>query len=171
MKGDYMSGPVSVFDKLTDEEFQLILDSSQSYRDVVIKVGLSDRSGNFQTLKRNIRQRGLSTEKLDSNRRLSIKKNAERTNRIKKRSELSDILVENSKYTNNHTLKLRLVKEGILEYKCKICGINEWMGKPISLQLDHQNGVHNDCRLENLRLLCPNCHSQTDTYGAKNRKK
>lgn len=166
-----MPGPVSVFDKMTDEELQFILDSSRSYREVVIKAGLSDRSGNFQTLKRNIRQRGLSTEKLDSNRKLSIKNNAERTNRIKKRSELSDILVENSKYTNNHALKLRLVKEGVLEYKCKICGINEWMGKTISLQLDHKNGVHNDYRLENLRLLCPNCHSQTDTYGAKNRKK
>lgn len=166
-----MPGPISVFDKMADEELQFILDTSRSYREVVIKAGLSDRSGNFQTLKRNIRQRGLSTEKLDSNRKLSIKNNAERTNRIKKRSELSDILVENSKYTNNHALKLRLVKEGVLEYKCKICGINEWMGKPISLQLDHKNGVHNDYRLENLRLLCPNCHSQTDTYGAKNRKK
>ena len=166
-----MAGPTSVFDKMTDDELQLLLDSSGSYREVVVKAGLSDRSGNFQTLKRNIEQRGLSTEILDKNRCLSIKKNAERTNRVKKHFELSEILVETSTYTNNHALKLRLVREGILEYKCEICGISEWMGKEISLQLDHRNGVHSDYRLENLRLLCPNCHSQTETYGAKNRKK
>lgn len=166
-----MSGPISVFDKMSNDELQNILDSSGSYREVVTKAGLSDRSGNFQTLKRNIKQRGLSTEILDKNRTVSIKKNAERTNRKKKYLQLSEILVENSIYTNNHALKLRLIKEGILEYKCAVCGISEWMGKKISLQLDHKNGVHTDYRVENLRLLCPNCHSQTDTYGAKNHKK
>lgn len=166
-----MSGPTSVFDKMTDDELQKLLDSSGSFREVVIKAGLSDKSGNFQTLKRNIKQRCLSTKMLDQNRASSIKANAERTNRMKKRLELSDILVENSTYTNNHALKLRLIKEGILKYKCAICGISKWMGKKISLQLDHENGVHTDYRIENLRLLCPNCHSQTETYGAKNRKK
>lgn len=166
-----MAGPTSVFSRMTDDELQLLLDSSRSYREVIVKAGSSDKSGNYQTLKRNIEQRGLSTEILDKNRYLSLKKNAERTNREKKHFKLSEILVKNSTYTNNHALKLKLVREGILEYKCEICGINEWMGKEISLQLDHRNGVHNDCRLENLRLLCPNCHSQTETYGVKNRKK
>ena len=53
-------------------------------------------------------------------------------------------------------------------YACTTCGINEWQGNPRTLHLDHINGIHNDNRFENLRLLCPNCHSQTDTYGRGN---
>ena len=58
-----------------------------------------------------------------------------------------------------------------MEYKCSgkdCCNKGEWLGKPLVLQLDHINGVRDDHRLENLRFLCPNCHSQTDTYGGKN---
>ena len=65
----------------------------------------------------------------------------------------------------------RLIKEGLLEYKCDICeNIGEWYGNPLVLQLDHINGKHNDNNLDNLRLLCPNCHSQTDTFAGKNLK-
>ena len=77
-------------------------------------------------------------------------------------------MVENSTYSNTH-LKKRLINDGVLEYSCQICGnIGEWNGNPMSLQLDHINGVNNDNRLKNLRFLCPNCHSQTNTYGGKN---
>ena len=61
--------------------------------------------------------------------------------------------------------------EGKKEQKCEKCGLTEWMGKPIVLQLDHINGDNRDNRIENLRLLCPNCHSQTETFCRKNRKK
>lgn len=87
-----------------------------------------------------------------------------------KKMPIEEILVENSNYANRERLKIRLIKEGIKEYKCENpeCGLSEWHGKPISLQLHHINGVHNDNRIENLMLLCPNCHSQTDTYAGKN---
>lgn len=68
-------------------------------------------------------------------------------------------------------MKSRLLKAQILEYKCATCGISEWNNNPITLQLDHINGVHDDHRLNNLRLLCPNCHSQTSTYAGKNVKR
>jgi Zn finger protein HypA/HybF involved in hydrogenase expression len=78
---------------------------------------------------------------------------------------LDEILIENSSYANITCLKSRLIKENRLEYKCDCCGNNgEWLGKKLVLQLDHINGINNDHRIENLRFLCPNCHSQTDTF-------
>lgn len=67
-------------------------------------------------------------------------------------------------------VKARLIKNGIKEWKCESCGITEWLGKRIALELDHINGNNSDHRLENLRILCPNCHSQTDTHSGKNAK-
>ena len=81
----------------------------------------------------------------------------------------SDIL--DGKHPQYSTLKLknRIIKEGILDYRCAICGITEYNQKPIVLQLDHIDGVSKNHRLENIRLLCPNCHSQTDTWCGKNK--
>lgn len=63
-----------------------------------------------------------------------------------------------------------ILKNNLLEYKCSECGITDWNGKSLGLQLDHINGINNDHRLENLRFLCPNCHSQTPTFCGKNIK-
>jgi 5-methylcytosine-specific restriction endonuclease McrA len=67
-------------------------------------------------------------------------------------------------------VKSRLLRAGIIENRCSECGLCEWRGKPISIHIDHINGIRGDHRLENLRMLCPNCHSQTETYGGKNRR-
>jgi 5-methylcytosine-specific restriction endonuclease McrA len=68
-------------------------------------------------------------------------------------------------------VKNRLLEAGLLERKCARCGIETWRGKPLSLQIDHINGVRDDNRLANLRMLCPNCHSLTPTYGYRSRTK
>ena len=69
------------------------------------------------------------------------------------------------------TIKRHLLKAGIIVNRCDWCGLTEWRGRPLSIQIDHVNGIRDDHRLENLRMLCPNCHSQTDTFAARNRKK
>lgn len=76
----------------------------------------------------------------------------------------SEYFVENSKRNNASSLR-RLILSNNRDYKCEICGISEWNDKPISLQLHHINGNNRDNRVENLQILCPNCHSQTETYA------
>jgi len=80
-----------------------------------------------------------------------------------KAEPIENILVENSSYKGSG-LRDRLINLGIKENKCECCGITEWQGKPIRIQLHHINGIHNDNRLENLMMLCPNCHSQTHNF-------
>lgn len=70
-----------------------------------------------------------------------------------------------------YKLKNRLIKEGLKQNKCECCGIEGWNGKQLMCELDHINGISTDHRIENLQILCPNCHSQTDTFRAKNIKK
>lgn len=77
-----------------------------------------------------------------------------------------DVFVENGSHPRGSvkTAFLRLAP-----YRCSVCGIDSWCGNKITLQLDHINGVNSDNRFDNLRLLCPNCHSQTATFSGRNR--
>jgi hypothetical protein len=85
-----------------------------------------------------------------------------------KRTPLNEILIENSKFKNSTSLKKRLLREGILKNICDVCGLSdEWNGQKLVLQMDHINGKHSDNRLENLRIICPNCHTQTKTYAGR----
>lgn len=70
-----------------------------------------------------------------------------------------------------YTLKLRLFRDGYKSKQCEMCGLVEWNGQPAPLELDHINGVNSDNRLENLRILCPNCHAQTPTHCGKKLRK
>ena len=82
---------------------------------------------------------------------------------------IEEVLVENSNY-NRYNLKKRLLKLGLLLNQCSVCSLGSiWNGIPLALHIDHINGIHNDNRIENLRMICPNCHSQTETYCGKNK--
>jgi hypothetical protein len=81
---------------------------------------------------------------------------------------LERVLAAGRRRSRQH-VKARLLMAGLKEERCESCGLVDWHGQPLSLELHHINGDGEDNRLENLRLLCPNCHSQTDTWGARNK--
>jgi hypothetical protein len=84
---------------------------------------------------------------------------------------LEQLLRRGTTLGGGSNLRKRLVRAGLKPDHCEICGLSEWRGKPLTLQLDHINGDHTDNRLENLRILCPNCHSQTTTWCGRNRRR
>jgi 5-methylcytosine-specific restriction endonuclease McrA len=81
---------------------------------------------------------------------------------------LDDVLAVGRARNRNH-VKWRLLDAGLKEERCEECGLVDWRGRPLSLELHHINADGRDNRLENLRLLCPNCHSQTDSWGGRNK--
>lgn len=79
-----------------------------------------------------------------------------------------DVFVENSDYARHH-IKRRIIEQNMIPYCCSVCGIGpEWNNKPMTLILDHANGINNDNRITNLRFVCSNCDSQLPTYKSKN---
>ena len=149
---------ISKIDIIPEEEFRQIIASSNSLSGCLKKIGLVGGSS-FEKLNKRIKELNCSIEHFKGQSKSFTK------------YKLEEILIKDSTYANISKLKERLIKANLLEYKCHKCGITEWQNEPISLQLDHINGINNDHRLENLRLLCPNCHSQTDTYAGKNKNK
>lgn len=79
--------------------------------------------------------------------------------------------LENKAPIGSHALKKKLIASGLFEHKCYRCGLSEWQGEKIPLELDHINGDHFDNSLSNLTILCPNCHALTPTFRGKNVKK
>mgnify|MGYP000129391452 CR=1 FL=1 len=149
--------------KYTDNQFIDAVRLSTSYRQVLSKLGLKEAGGNYSVLKKRIQELGLDTSHMKGQSHLKGK-----THEYNKKP-IDYYLKENS-HIQSFKLKNRLLDEGLKKHKCEICGITEWMGKPAPIELDHINGKNTDNRIENLRILCPNCHAQTDTYRGKNKK-
>ena len=144
------------------EELARAVSLADSYAQVVRLLGWSESSWSQRQAKKLVAQAGLATDHflgrsamrgLDGNGRAA--------------QSLETVLVRGRR-TATSRLRERLLEAGLLLPECAACGGVEWQGRPIPLELDHINGDRADNRLENLRLLCPNCHAQTDTYRGRN---
>lgn len=151
------------------EILEKIIKESRTHSETLKKLGLRAAGGNFKTLKKNIEKYELDITHFDSANVRKEKLEYYRTLFIKK--NLSECLIENSTYSRGH-LKKRLYSEGLKEKKCELCGQDEiWNGGKMSLILDHINGIWNDNRIENLRIVCPNCNATLDTHCGKQKGK
>ena len=153
---------MKIFDNLDISDIQRKLNESKSFREFLLKIGSSSNgSGSYKSIKNQLIKLGVIIPEF----------NYENKNKISKKIDDVDVFIKGSFYSRQR-LKERIIKNKLIDYRCEECGNDgDWNGKNLSLHLEHKNGVNDDNRLENLTFLCPNCHSQTETYSGKNRKK
>ena len=145
----------------TEQQAREAIAASYSWSESLRRLGLCPTGGAWRVLKKHAAAWNISTDHFDLRR--AIRGN------LTSRKPLSEVMVAGSSYSRYH-LKCRLYAEGIKQPRCELCGQGDvWHGRPMSMILDHINGVRDDHRLENLRIVCPNCAATLDTHcGRKN---
>jgi Zn finger protein HypA/HybF involved in hydrogenase expression len=154
---------ISMRHSYTVEEFKKAVEESYSIAQTLTKLGLSPRGGNYRVFKKFEKLYNINTSHFTGQGHLKGKSHTFNT------IPLSEILVKDYEYSSNK-LRKRLIAEGLKEHRCECCKLNEWLGEPIPLELDHIDGDHYNNMLENLKVLCPNCHAKTPTYRGKNKR-
>ena len=149
--------------KRTKADFEEAISRSFSIASVCRYLGLKPTGGNYRVVHKAIEQYDLDISHFTGQ-----GWNVGLKFRPKKTIDIKDVLVKDS-YYQSYKLKRRLLKEGIKERRCECCGLEKWQGVVIPLELHHINGDNKDHRMENLVLLCPNCHALTDNYRGLNK--
>lgn len=149
----------------TDEQFVNLIKNSANIAEVLFKLGytVKGNSWGYSQVKQRMTDLNLSSANFKG-------KNAYYETNKEREISPDKLFRINCKHTRT-VLRRNIIRNNLLPYKCAICGISKWNNKTLSLELDHINGMNNDNRLENLRFLCPNCHSQTTTYGSRNQQR
>jgi len=154
-------------EKYRKENIEPIIKEAKNWTDVLRSLNMSLHGNSRTTLKKYVKLYDINISHFETDKERYYRVNG--NSGVKKRISLSEILVSGSTYTNTNHLKNRLYDEGIKERTCEKCGQDErWYGEKISLILDHINGINNDNRIENLRIVCPNCNATFPTHGGKN---
>ena len=146
--------------KYTEQQFRDAISSSVSIRQTMIKLGIVGAGGNYRTFHKAIQYFNIDISHF-TGMNLTGRKLPPR------RSNMEDYL-SNEVAIQSNKLRKYLLDAGTFSAVCSCCNNTEWNNKPIPLELDHINGDHMDNSLNNLRLLCPNCHAQTPTYRGRN---
>jgi 5-methylcytosine-specific restriction endonuclease McrA len=148
--------------RYTDEQLAAAITSSASIRQALMALGVAAQGGNYEVVRRRIASLGIDTSHILG----------QGWRRGEKKPVLPPVPLEQlltvGRFTQSAKLKRRLIQAGLKDARCEVCGGRRWMGELMPLELDHINGRRDDNRLENLRLLCPNCHAQTATYRGRN---
>lgn len=148
--------------RYSKEDFCNAVKTSFSIREVLIKLGLKATGGAYLSFKRACIRFNVSTSHFTG--MLWSKGKT-----VGPKRPVEDYL-SGKCCISSDALKKRLIQEGILQHKCLFCQGTEWNNKPIPIELDHIDGDHENNTLKNLRILCRNCHAQTNTYAGKNKK-
>lgn len=151
-----------MFNNYSIKQIQDLLSQSKSYKEFFSKIGYENVSGGYRyrTLRQYINQNNLDVSHMTNKRYLTSSNSSKRN---------IEVYLNNEYPISSYNLKNRLLKENLIESKCSKCKNTEWCDEPIPLQLDHIDGNSSNNNLSNLRMLCPNCHAQTDTYCGKNK--
>lgn len=150
--------------KITKNQLENAVQQSKSIASVCRILNIRPVGGNYRTLRSKIKDWNIDISHFTGQ-----GWNVGVIYRSPCKKPLSEILVENSNFKSITHLRDRLLNEGVKDHQCEKCDFIEWMGKPIPLELNHINGNNTDHRIENLELLCPNCHAQTPNYKGKNK--
>lgn len=158
--------PKSKIGEYTKEEIQILLDTSRSIKEVLEKIGLSPFGNNYKTINKYIKSYSLSIEKMNINR----KQTSNPCDKYNTKERFLYSLESGICILKNSRILEYLIEYGIKKYACEKCGIYEWNDSHITLEIHHKDGNNKNNKLENLEILCPNCHSQTDNFRFKNKK-